>query len=114
MVPALGFSLTASSKCSPLRLRNQFAVFGATSLSVMKRVRTGAGRLAARPGRLVVILVGPAWLTVVPIRICITCDSDGAGVAIGFGGLLLPIVRVRPGILLKSMSRSARSAGAST
>ena len=31
--------------------------------------------------------VGPAWVTVVPTRICITCGSDGAGDTTGFFGL---------------------------
>jgi hypothetical protein len=56
----------------------------------MKRVFSGLLRSASRPGRLLGMVVGPGWVTVVPTRICITCVRVGAGVAtrlvIGLGG----------------------------
>src|SRR5438552_17884749 len=39
---------------------------------------------------------GPACVTVVPTRICITCSSEGAGVATGFAGLWVLTRSVSP------------------
>jgi hypothetical protein len=67
-----------------------------------------------RPGKLAGIELGPRWLTVWPTRICITCSSEGAGVETGLRGLWFFITNRAPANVLKSTSRSARSAGAST